>query len=206
MNLSSPAVAKTTPTGESIPDSVAHLRALLDAFNHRHKNQHHSSHWWSHFSRLRRSLWSLLGNDGIPSSLHARWLQSHALPRSYKSFSQLAADNQHAPLGLLLLTVLARVHALLTYILPAEEQAPALISIQQALPRVAPEYGSKVDKGIAVARDSRENTRAASLTASSKSSGKPGRPKPATAEEKKSSKKSKKKKKDELSSLFGSLA
>ncbi|CAG9941932.1 unnamed protein product [Clonostachys rosea f. rosea IK726] len=204
MNLSSPAVAKTTPTGESIPDTVAHLRALLDAFNHRHKNQHHSSHWWSHFSRLRRSLCSLLGKDGNPSSPHARWLRSHVLPRSYKAFSQLAADNQHAPLGLLLLTVLARVHALLTYILPAEEQAPTLSSIQQALPRVAPEHGSKVDKGIAVARESRENTRAESLTASSKSLGKPSRPKSA-AEEKKSSKKSKKKKKDELSSLFGSL-
>lgn len=122
----------------------------------------------------------------------------------FRAFSQLAADNQHAPLGLLLLTVLARVHALLTYILPAEEQAPTLSSIQQALPRVAPEHGSKVDKGIAVARESRENTRAESLTASSKSLGKPSRPKSA-AEEKKSSKKSKKKKKDELSSLFGSL-
>ncbi|CAG9993327.1 unnamed protein product [Clonostachys byssicola] len=205
MNLSSLAVAKTTPTGESIPDTVAHLRALLDAFNHRHKNQHHSSHWWSHFSRLRRSLCSLLDKDGNPSFAHARWLQSHVLPRSYKAFSQLAADNQHAPLGLLLLTVLARVHALLTYILPAEEQAPpAFSSTQQALPRVTPEYGSKVDKGIAVARDSRENTRAESLTASSKSLGKPIRPKSA-AEEKKSNKKSKKKKKDELSSLFGSL-
>ncbi|VUC26489.1 unnamed protein product [Clonostachys rosea] len=204
MNLASPAFAKTTPTGESIPETVTHLRALLDAFNHRHKNQHHSSHWWSHFSRLRRSLRSLLDNDGVPSSPHARWLQFHILPRSYKAFSQLAADNQHAPLGLLLLTVLARAHTLLTYILPAEELPPAPDSIQQALPRVAPDHGSKVDRGIAVARDSREHTRAGSLASSSKSVGKPSRLKSA-AEEKKSSKKSKKKNKDELSSLFGSL-
>uniref|UniRef100_A0A8H7KEJ4 Uncharacterized protein n=1 Tax=Bionectria ochroleuca TaxID=29856 RepID=A0A8H7KEJ4_BIOOC len=47
--------------------------------------------------RLRRSLCSLLGKDGNPSSPHARWLRSHVLPRSYKAFSQLAADNQHAP-------------------------------------------------------------------------------------------------------------
>jgi ribonuclease MRP protein subunit RMP1 len=41
-----------------------------------------------------------------------------------RSFSQLAADNQYAPLGLALVTVLARLHAILLDILPSPPPAP----------------------------------------------------------------------------------
>jgi Zn-finger nucleic acid-binding protein len=43
----------------------------------------------------------------------------------YRSFSQLAADNQYAPLGLALVTVLARLHAILLDILPTPPPVPA---------------------------------------------------------------------------------
>jgi ribonuclease MRP protein subunit RMP1 len=34
--------------------SLAYVLPVLDAFNHRHKNQHSATHWWSSFSLLRR--------------------------------------------------------------------------------------------------------------------------------------------------------
>ncbi|KAF4506402.1 hypothetical protein G6O67_006492 [Ophiocordyceps sinensis] len=108
-------------------DSLAVLLPILHAFNHRHRNQHRASHWWASFGLLRRALRRLadclllhaeatppasaaaLGRHSVAA--RARWLKSHVVPSAYVAFSQLAADNQHAPLGLLLLAILARTHA-----------------------------------------------------------------------------------------------
>ncbi|KAI0155846.1 hypothetical protein BJ166DRAFT_531509 [Pestalotiopsis sp. NC0098] len=53
------------------------------------------------------------GGDGKkkkdPVEIRAVWIRDHAAPRAYRAFSQLAADNQFAVLGLALLGVLATV-------------------------------------------------------------------------------------------------
>lgn len=67
---------------------------LLDAFNHRHRNQHRASFWWSTFGNFRRSLARLAralqhqvpdnkrhGIDHV--SARVTWLNSHFLPRAF---------------------------------------------------------------------------------------------------------------------------
>ncbi|RTE70013.1 hypothetical protein BHE90_015593 [Fusarium euwallaceae] len=121
-------------------ESLAPVLPILNAFAHRHRNQHHSSHWWSSFSLVRRAARNLSidltsrprpiknknksGNgegDNHPALVRARWMIRHVVPRTYIAFTQLAADNQHAPLGLLLLSILARINRILSDLVPADE-------------------------------------------------------------------------------------
>ncbi|KAG8676615.1 RNase MRP subunit [Fusarium poae] len=124
----------------STSESLAPLLPILDGFAHRHKNQHSSAHWWSSFSLLRRAVRNLgqdlvvvsrpkkktksSSNNANPDShsalIRAKWMMRHLVPDAFITFSQLAADNQHAPLGLLLLSVLARTNALLSHLVPSE--------------------------------------------------------------------------------------
>ncbi|KAI8667411.1 hypothetical protein LRP88_00838 [Fusarium phalaenopsidis] len=123
-------------------ESLAPVLPILNAFAHRHRNQHHSSHWWSSFSLVRRAARNLStdltsrprpiknknkpGNvegDNHPALARAKWMIRHVVPRTYIAFSQLAADNQHAPLGLLLLSVLARINRILSDLVPADQNA-----------------------------------------------------------------------------------
>ncbi|KAJ9150806.1 hypothetical protein NKR23_g3562 [Pleurostoma richardsiae] len=123
---------------------------MLDAFNHRNKNQHHSSRWWTPFDILRRCVRRLVvdleqamrvcGRTGgqirldrancskqswdrtVSAVTRARWLLDHAVPRAYIAFTQLAADNQYASLALLLLGILTEVFS--TAALLARVDAP----------------------------------------------------------------------------------
>ncbi|CAI4211730.1 unnamed protein product [Parascedosporium putredinis] len=69
------------------------ISVLLDAFNHRNKNQHRRSHWWRQFNLLRRALRRLIVAPALKDPR----------PSLTTAFTQLAADNQYAPLGLVLL-------------------------------------------------------------------------------------------------------
>ncbi|KAB5558378.1 hypothetical protein GE09DRAFT_1221496 [Coniochaeta sp. 2T2.1] len=51
----------------------------------------------------------------------ARWLGAEIVPRAYLAFTQLAADNQYAHLGLGLVGVLAQVNAAVEMLVPPEE-------------------------------------------------------------------------------------
>ena len=62
----------------------------------------------------------------------SKWMRDYLIPRAYFSFTQLAADNQFAHLGLLLLGVLAQVHHLVTLILPLPTKEDAVKGRQPA--------------------------------------------------------------------------
>ncbi|RDA87251.1 hypothetical protein CP532_1362, partial [Ophiocordyceps camponoti-leonardi (nom. inval.)] len=81
--------------------NLSRLTPLLEAFNHRHRNQHGRSTWWAPFNCLRRAV-----RTGAVERVRI------ILPAAFVAFSQLAADNQHAPLGLMLLAILARAHTI----------------------------------------------------------------------------------------------
>lgn len=140
-----------TVDGKDLRNSLSPLLPILDAFNHRHKNQHRSSHWWSHFSILRRSLKALLSSANRQDALlpRVRWLKTRILPRVYVPFTQLAADNQHAPLGLLLVGLLARINTVLVAALPEDDaSAPGtVIETKTKLP-----IEEEVDRGTTISR------------------------------------------------------
>ncbi|KAF7542501.1 hypothetical protein G7046_g10159 [Stylonectria norvegica] len=137
----------------------------------------------------------------------------HIVPRAYVAFSQLTADNQHAPLGLMLLAVLARISSLLSDLVPAEHVSV----LEPAKPTPVGQSSSVLktsgpDMGVAVPRlvltpfedpsvpppKSQLNLKERKLKArlGEQSSG----------EAPKERKRKKKKGGDELSSLFGSLS
>ncbi|KAK7951760.1 uncharacterized protein PG986_007488 [Apiospora aurea] len=114
------------------------LQPLLAGFNHRNKNQHRVATWWASFNMLRRHVtkWAddldqqakarpkkrkrtptttttNQGGDGSggPAEARALWLRDVLMPKCYLAFSQLAADNQFAPLGLVLTGALAQLYS-----------------------------------------------------------------------------------------------
>ncbi|KAK8089395.1 hypothetical protein PG997_004356 [Apiospora hydei] len=111
------------------------LQTLLAGFNHRNKNQHRVATWWASFNMLRRHVtkWAddldqqakarpkkrkrttttNQGGDGSsgPAEVRALWLRDVLMPKCYLTFSQLAADNQFAPLGLVLTGALAQLYS-----------------------------------------------------------------------------------------------
>ncbi|EJP64828.1 uncharacterized protein BBA_06397 [Beauveria bassiana ARSEF 2860] len=241
----------------ALTTKLATLLPILDAFNHRHRNQHSASHWWSAFTLLRRGARSLaadlrrhqalsrLQTDSSNKSTAAKTksktakkqllarvtlLRDHTVPKAYLCFSQLIADNQHATLGLLLMSALASVNSTLTSISPPPQE-PALrpSAASSPLPDTHPTdskskhkqsqlgHDSNIDRGVAVSRDR--------ITGVVSKSSKPFKPPPnedAAAKDKhrnpvvpsikqsddRPNKKKAKKKKgkgDELSNLFGSL-
>lgn len=72
------------------------LLPILNAFNHRHHNQHRLAHWWPVFRSLRRTIRNLIDDLSPPASLSSRpsprreaippravWLHKHLIPRAY---------------------------------------------------------------------------------------------------------------------------
>ncbi|KAH8123021.1 hypothetical protein ACSS6W_008246 [Trichoderma asperelloides] len=238
----------SSPPPTLTAESFSPLLPILNAFNHRHHNQHRLAHWWPVFRSLRRTIRNLIDDLSPPStSLSSRpaarqqassqpippraiWLNKHFIPRAYVAFSQLAADNQHAPLGLLLIAILSRIHTALSPLLsvdnPITKPQPKTIRSNDLL--------TSQDKGVAIARQelslaktttpstSTERLKT-SITQSildsrqqlqqiSKRDGEPVKPVKSKLNEASSSsiskekKKKKKSKGDALSSLFGSLS
>ncbi|KAF5962823.1 ribonuclease MRP protein subunit rmp1 [Fusarium bulbicola] len=172
-------------------DSLAPLIPILNGFAHRHKNQHSSTHWWSSFSILRRAVRNLINDlnsrprkvksggvkrDVHPALVRAKWMMRHVVPGAFvweanrmfysthSTFSQLAADNQYAPLGLLLLSVLARTYTILSQLVPDHDHNPPISTSTKPMPSEpskhktsdlgtddAPNAG--VDMGVAISRD-----------------------------------------------------
>ena len=91
-------------------ERVGQALHILDAFNHRNKNQHHSSRWWAQFEMLRRSVRKTIPEveaaveafkrkapvkrfkvtkDGTrnvstkPTYARAQWLHEHGAPRAF---------------------------------------------------------------------------------------------------------------------------
>lgn len=173
-------------------DSFSLLLPILNAFNHRHHNQHRLAHWWPVFRSLRRTIHNLIDDLSPPSTSlsskptprreasfrpippRAVWLNKHFIPRAYvyvqslpmppslnakvrkltksqisynRAFSQLAADNQHAPLGLLLLAILARIHTALSPLLSSDNP----ITKPQPKTNRSNDVANQ-DKGVAIAR------------------------------------------------------
>jgi ribonuclease MRP protein subunit RMP1 len=192
-------------------DALKPLLHILEAFNHRHKNQHRASHWWAELGILRRSLRAL-----VPDALHrreaallsrVRWMKNHVIARCYVAFTQLAADNQHAPLGLLLLAVLAQINTVALDLLPdsepSQEREPknALLTSSAAPQAKAEKHSVAVDRGTVVSRDDISATRPQKPTQALTRLASP----PQKVEKLKSKKKSTKKRGDEFASLFGNL-
>ncbi|KAF9770979.1 hypothetical protein IL306_011385 [Fusarium sp. DS 682] len=165
-------------------DSLAPLIPILNAFAHRHKNQHSSSHWWSSFSLLRRAVRNLnndlnsrprktksgaVKRDVHPAHARAKWMMSHVIPRAFVTFSQLAADNQHAPLGLLLLSVLARINTLLFQLVPDHHYDDSVSTITKPIASEPNKSQTRdltmtdvpspgIDMGVAISRDELPST------------------------------------------------
>ncbi|TEA10204.1 Ribonuclease MRP protein subunit rmp1 [Colletotrichum sidae] len=125
---------------------------VLDSFNRRNKNQHRVASWWTQFGLLRRCARKLddtlavyllslqvrnlkrakqsqpqvLSRNGkaLDHDLtsQARKFVESTIPLSFLAFTQLAADNQHAALGLVLLGVLASINSVVTRLLPPDPQ------------------------------------------------------------------------------------
>ncbi|EHK17730.1 uncharacterized protein TRIVIDRAFT_66633 [Trichoderma virens Gv29-8] len=202
-------------SASSATASLSPILPILNAFNHRHHNQHRLAHWWPVFRIFRRTIRALLDDlasrrrDASSSSPPPRavWLSKHFIPRAYIAFSQLAADNQHAPLGLLLLAILSRTHTVLTQLL---DQPSVPLKSSTARSNEASQ-----DKGVAIARQEQQPPKTQTTTQPPSDEGQSNKLdrdaiKPSKSKSKEIPTKEKKKKKkgkgDELSSLFGSLS
>lgn len=139
------------------------------------------------------------------------------------AFTQLAADNQHAPLGLMLLAALARINSLLSCLAPSDHTSDSATTSATAIPpdtaSSSARPGEEVDLGVAVSRDEvaipkpskQESDRGAAKESSSKGAKAKKLAKSMrdvvedTPGDRKEKKRKKKKGDDALSSLFGSL-
>ncbi|KAL7945728.1 hypothetical protein V8C42DRAFT_43395 [Trichoderma barbatum] len=202
--------------------SLTPILPILNAFNHRHHNQHRLAHWWPVFRIFRRTIRGLIDDlasrrrDASAPPPRAVWLSKHLVPRAYIAFSQLAADNQHAPLGLLLVAILSRTHAVLAQLL----SHPTTTSTTPITSSNTRSNDSNQDKGVAISRQEQPppTERLKSQPAIHRPSDEcqrnkldPDAIKSSNLKSKEEPTKEKKKKKkkgkgDALSSLFGSLA
>lgn len=122
-------------TAQALAD-ITHLHTLLHLFHYRNNLQHRHSTWYRGFQIFRRHLKRLLGSykllAQVPDTATARhkkkaqdaqtrqtlaaeldlWVDQ-LVPRTWRAFSQVAADNRFAVLGVFLLAVLAQVCGLL---------------------------------------------------------------------------------------------
>ncbi|KAG6042196.1 hypothetical protein E4U41_003942 [Claviceps citrina] len=220
------------PLADQLRATLSTTLPLLDAFCHRHRNQHRASAWWSTFGMFRRSLARLAravecpmlsGNKrhGIDNvRTRVAWLNSHLLPRAYVAFSQLMTDNQHAPLGLLLLALLGQVHAACAKWSPPDKRPVAQPQQITRIPRQGEQssnvdgcHAEAIDKGMIISRETFVDVESHTHTITPtkrehKLSKVTARPTTKGSEgfEKGKAKKRNKKKEDTLSSLFGSLA
>ncbi|KID89680.1 hypothetical protein MGU_03085 [Metarhizium guizhouense ARSEF 977] len=179
---------------------------LLDAFNHRHHNQHRTSHWWATFGILRRSLRALaecLDQPVVDSSrnrtdqavVRASWLNTHALPRAF-----------------------LQVHGFLPAMLPQNAgAAKAKLPTQKSPNPPSPNHRSvigteHIDRGVVVSRETIVQAGDDAVDAQSKKRSRDeikSHARGTSNKDREKDKKPKKKKKkagDELSSLFDSLS
>ena len=152
-------------------------------------------------------------------------------PNQNSTFTQLAADNQHAALGLMLITVLAKASTLLSGLLPRDEDADTTAGLRpEASTSSSSGHADReeaaqeehrdraLEKGIAVPRqtpglaprrdgDTTRELNAAEPSGQERDVPKPGRGSRESAKGNKQRKKQRKARneKDEFSNLFASL-
>jgi len=109
-------------------DELTSIIQILHLTHHRNKNQHRLAKWWKEFSQLRRQVSKLKTeidehitfekfNSNSKRTIASRekvelrvnFMDEFLMPRCYVAFSAVLADNQYAPLGLLLVAVLAKI-------------------------------------------------------------------------------------------------
>lgn len=108
-----------TASFSGVAEHLDDTAVLLHGLHRRHKNQHRvSTYWWPSFGQLRRAVTRLLEDVQNSDKAHgikritSRVGDTRALvPKVYLAFSRLVADKQFAPLGLLLVGVLAQVQS-----------------------------------------------------------------------------------------------
>ncbi|EPE07231.1 hypothetical protein F503_07882 [Ophiostoma piceae UAMH 11346] len=108
-----------TASFSGVAEHLDDTAVLLHGLHRRHKNQHRvSTYWWPSFGQLRRAVTRLLEDVQNADKAHgikritSRVGDTRALvPKVYLAFSRLVADKQFAPLGLLLVGVLAQVQS-----------------------------------------------------------------------------------------------
>ncbi|EFX00550.1 hypothetical protein CMQ_7552 [Grosmannia clavigera kw1407] len=145
-----PAATTAVPVAAASPaESLEAALGMIAGFQHRHKNQHRlSAYWWAPFQQLRRHAEKLREELHAQQQLQqkkqqqkrpsrkrdvvsdaptqrARWMQSNLVPKAYLAFSRLVVDKQFAPLGLLLLAVLAQIRAVLVFVIHEDEPTAA---------------------------------------------------------------------------------
>ncbi|KAI0481676.1 hypothetical protein F4859DRAFT_475561 [Xylaria cf. heliscus] len=98
---------------------------------------------------------------------HATWVHDVLAPKCYLAFSQLTADNQFAPLGVVLLGILAQIKAACDCVAPRPAasllSSPSAHEIQVAAENltVVPEAGSTVGETQLVPEEKQESRREA---------------------------------------------
>lgn len=104
----------TSSSGEDgkVTNDLVPLLHILDAFNHRNKNQHRVARWWTQFSLLRRSTKRL--HDALARRLRFRSAQNAGL-KKIKSQHQKSSKAESA----LDDDIAARVHGLLNTTIPS---------------------------------------------------------------------------------------
>jgi len=160
-------------SGSTLPDNITvstirPLHSLLHLASHRNKNQHRLAKWWGPFSQLRRQLESLLtdlelledsatsvaGRKAARAKAEARvaFLDKELFPRCYVAFSTVVADNQYAPLGLMLMGTLASLQKVMAP--KREEMAEDIVPVSvAALEVVKSPVEMSEDLGEAISRD-----------------------------------------------------
>ncbi|KAI1006766.1 hypothetical protein K3495_g1456 [Podosphaera aphanis] len=131
----------SSTTVDAAHQELHSLYQILHLAHHRNKNQHRLSKWYKSFSQLRRQIAKLrheltqldmalsLSSDESKYVQKARsdvglrttFMRHHLVPKCYKAFGNLVADNQYATLGLLIMGVLAGLWSVLEVISPDHE-------------------------------------------------------------------------------------
>lgn len=87
-------------------------------------------------------------NDAKAVVARAIWLRDILVPKCYLAFSQLTADGQFAPLGVVLLGILAQVRAACDLAAPPPPPLPSPVSAFEGVATIAEPKGSRVERPL----------------------------------------------------------
>lgn len=117
------------------------INKMLHLTMHRNKNQHRLAKWWKFFQMLRRHLVKLQREiqDCVKTQKKASRVAVEErlaflqllMPKFYRSFGAVVADNQYAALGAMLIGTLARVNKIITPLQKSVEMAAPTSSVTE---------------------------------------------------------------------------
>ncbi|SCV05344.1 LANO_0H05424g1_1 [Lachancea nothofagi CBS 11611] len=155
------------PSDRTLTNKLHQEFRYIQLIYHRNKNQHKMAIWWRNFNELKRSAAQaliLVQNEKMPKSGLVRLfhiiqkLRKHQVSRMFYSFNGVVGLGQFVTLGVVLVGILARIHALYTEVYQIYEQdfeqlkllrcqekpATALISHAQLESLVEEELGEEI--------------------------------------------------------------